>query len=160
MLFQNHSSHIFTVNLATGQLLSYNFSKENFKGSIQVVSDDLIQKTTFYNWAGRKYYEIFSDLGYLSLKILPTEGKLGYETMWHTCNYQYNNFFSRRTKKNLLRTKHGSTYEKDGKFHAPQFVSKKQFLKTMNWCSSNKVRFEVVLTTHNNKNAVAIFYTL
>ena len=79
--------------------------------------------------------------------------------MCYTGTMQSNNFFSRKTKKNLLKTKHALTYEQEGKFDAGINVKKEEFLKTIKWCTENKIRFEIVIKP-GSKDTIALFYVL
>ena len=111
------------MNLATGKLLSCNETliitsiNELFlsgddvviKGHVEI--DDVRPQYTFLNWACKAFYYLLSKQHQDFFRLYQTEGKLGYETMSYSGQYQLNNFFSRRTKKVLLKTTHQGTYD-------------------------------------------------
>ena len=69
----------------------------------------------FLNWSLRPSCSFVADID-VSQRFHSSKGKLGFETMCYTGGKQYNNFYSRKSKKNLLRTKHTSTYDMDGRY--------------------------------------------
>lgn len=97
--------------------------------------------------------------------MMPSEGKLGYEVIWTNNSgiendILCNNFFSRKTKKSILRTSCKGTYEVEGRFGDAQFFKAGAFFRTIRWCFDNNIRFELVTTVYKEKRAVALFYTL
>ena len=72
---------------------------------------------------------------------------------------QRNFFFSKKTKKNLLKTQHVDTYEQNGAFSSGKDVDRSEFLKTIKWCTDNNIRIEIVVKP-GSPETFALFYVL
>ena len=128
----------------THKLLNLNSEKQH------IVAIEKVQKAdfSFLNWACRPCYTIIIDeFKNNNNRIYKAGGKLGYETMCYSGNTQYNNFFSKRTKKLILRTYHTDTYDIQGKFGKYKQVPFEELIKTIKWYDQNNLRFDLVLSS-------------
>ena len=113
------------------------------------------------NWACRPYNYIFEDPNsYSSARMYHTEGKLGYEVMHYNSGQQLNYFFSRGSKKLLLKASNKCTYDQEGKFVKTNIVSFEEFVKTIRWYDNNNVRFEIVKSFTGGAHCLCVFNVL
>jgi hypothetical protein len=95
-----------------------------------------------------------------SNRIYKAGGKLGYETMCYSGNEQCNNFFSKKSKKLILKTTHSNTYDMDGRFIQKNVVSLEDLVKTIKWYDSNNLRFELILSKIDSVEYLVLANTL
>lgn len=103
-----------------------------------------VSKFTFFNWAGRPFYFLGNKDRHSALRLYQTVGKLGYEAMSYDGKTQCNDFFSRKSKKLLLRTVHTNTYDQHGKVSGYKTVDLEEFIRIIKWYYKHNLRFEII----------------
>ena len=80
--------------------------------------------------------------------------------MQYNGKLQMNYFFSRGSKKMLLKATNTGTYDQEGRFLKNNFVTFEQFLKTVRWYDNNNVRFEIVKCFTGGSQCLIVFNVL